>query len=380
MIKVKIKKKKNQKFFVIKNKKRQRLNMREAEAVKKRSIESLAELKTITKKGKFKLIYNISGYLTLREYMKMPITKQLFALMLSCFAEIFHAVKDVYFDDKRLLLDDRYVLVNPSSKRLCFIYVPIQEYENQVVYKDFFLKLGQNSTFDENEDTLYVRKFIHMLNNNISFSLFEFEEYINEIKTIEKQEKFCYCPKCGVQEPEGARFCSSCGCRMGERGISENLLYNPAVKPIDVAEIEITNAFDNKSTSVPTQSFSGSTTVLGQEQIEGTTVLSPEPSVSVASILRKKTNEKKTIDSNNFYIGKDKSSCGYVFYDNNAVSQRHAHIITRDNRYFLVDNNSTNKTFIDSIAIEPDSEYELLNNSEFRIADEDFIFIIEAGK
>ena len=56
----------------------------------------------------------------------------------------------------------------------------------------------------------------------------------------------------------------------------------------------------------------------------------------------------------------------------------HADIITHDGRYYIVDKNSTNKTFVDGKVIPPDTETEIFQGTKIRLADEDFTFVIES--
>ena len=51
--------------------------------------------------------------------------------------------------------------------------------------------------------------------------------------------------------------------------------------------------------------------------------------------------------------------------------------MTRGSSYYVVDRNSTNKTFVDGRVISPEAEIEIFHKTQLRFADEDFTFYIE---
>lgn len=93
-------------------------------------------------------------------------------------------------------------------------------------------------------------------------------------------------------------------------------------------------------------------------------------------LIREKTEEKISVDKPSFRIGKENSYCDYFVSDNNAISRSHADIITRDHRYFIIDHNSTNKTYVDGRVIPVEKEIEIFSGTKIRLANEDFVFYI----
>lgn len=57
---------------------------------------------------------------------------------------------------------------------------------------------------------------------------------------------------------------------------------------------------------------------------------------------------------------KSEANCDYVISDNNAISRKHATISIANGKYYVVDNSSTNGTYIDDIRIDADKSYEIL--------------------
>ncbi|MGN0316845.1 MAG: DUF6382 domain-containing protein [Lachnospira sp.] len=120
----------------------------------------------------------------------------------------------------------------------------------------------------------------------------------------------------------------------------------------------------------------GETTVLGGGGIGETTVLgasSPEVK-NTPHLIRTKNNERINLDKPVFRIGKEKSYVDYFVSDNTAVSRSHANIITRDDKYFIVDTNSTNHTYVNGGMIQSNVETALSHGTKIRLANEDFEF------
>lgn len=121
----------------------------------------------------------------------------------------------------------------------------------------------------------------------------------------------------------------------------------------------------------------GETTVLGGASCGETTVLNANSnsfSQQRPYLVRIKNETKIIIDKPVFRIGKERSYVDYFIGDNPAISRSHANILSRDNKYFIVDTNSTNHTYIDGNMLQSNNEYEIANGSKIRLGNEDFEF------
>lgn len=121
----------------------------------------------------------------------------------------------------------------------------------------------------------------------------------------------------------------------------------------------------------------GETTVLGGGAIGETTVLTAaqNPNKVIAPhLIRKKNNEKISLNKPVFRVGKERSYVDYFIGDNTAISRSHANFITRDGEYFVVDTNSTNHTFVNGTMIQSNVETVISHGDTIRLANEDFEF------
>ena len=151
-----------------------------------------------------------------------------------------------------------------------------------------------------------------------------------------------------------------------------------APKPVGAQPVAPAPAVQPRPVSQMSMNF-GETTVLGGGGIGETTVLSAVPAGDIKPVpylIRGKNNERIPVNKPVFRIGKEKSYVDYFIGDNTTISRSHANIICREDKYYIVDTNSTNHTYLNGNLLQPNSEYEIINGCKLRLANEDFEFVI----
>lgn len=118
------------------------------------------------------------------------------------------------------------------------------------------------------------------------------------------------------------------------------------------------------------------TTVLSQNMGDpnATTVLSS--SIASAYLIRTSNNERINITKPYFKLGKDANRVDYCISGNSAVSRFHASIVSKNGQYFIVDNATTNHTYVNESMIPANVETQISNGAKIRLADEKFEFKI----
>lgn len=110
------------------------------------------------------------------------------------------------------------------------------------------------------------------------------------------------------------------------------------------------------------------------EDEEGTMLLTDANKVRFPTLFRVLTEEKISINKPVFRLGKEKSYVDYFISNNNAVSRSHADIITRGKKYFILDLNSKNHTYINDQIVPVQCETELHDGDHIKLGNEEFIF------
>ncbi len=101
-------------------------------------------------------------------------------------------------------------------------------------------------------------------------------------------------------------------------------------------------------------------------------------SISTAEpyLIRVSTGERININRSNFKLGRSKKNADYFMEGNDTISKVHAYITNKANQYFIVDNASSNRTFLNGKVINPIEENRLAHESKIRLAKEEFVFYL----
>lgn len=118
-------------------------------------------------------------------------------------------------------------------------------------------------------------------------------------------------------------------------------------------------------------SGAGETTVLGAGAGE-TSVLGGATSMLTATLIRKKNGETARIAKPIFTIGKERQKVDFCVPDNTSISRTHVKILTKNGAFFVVDNNSTNYTYVNGNKIAANQEFKLNSGDKIKLADEEF--------
>lgn len=95
-----------------------------------------------------------------------------------------------------------------------------------------------------------------------------------------------------------------------------------------------------------------------------------------AYLIRLDKYEKIAINKAVFLIGKSADS-DYVIVGNNAISRNHAEIHLKNNAVYIVDKKSTNKTFVNNTAIQPEALLKISNGDKVKFANIEFVLSVE---
>lgn len=142
-----------------------------------------------------------------------------------------------------------------------------------------------------------------------------------------------------------------------KRGFSDNVIIREPVEPINKV-------------------LSEKAVISAEKESENKTVLLSSPVTKTrAAVQRVKTGEIMWMTGDELYFGQG-DSVDFRILDNQTISRIHARIVRQGSDYYLEDLNSLNHTFVDGVQIK---EPELLKSeSEFTLADEEFLFVEEA--
>lgn len=347
---MKLKSKIKDEKLIVKAKKsvNEEISFREADTLSRINARGFLRPKKTTAK---KIEYIGPSGISLSARLKSPMRKQEFYNYMAQIISIVNKVKSNNLFLNNLVLDFRYVFVNEKTQEMLFIYTPLVGNHIIVDVLGFMEGIAYSTVVSPDERENYTIKFQQFLKNLNTFDADAIYNYIiHQVPSIK----------------------------------SNNVSGFMTDKPKDYYDHYGNNNFDDEKTSIledddePTGLLNedDATGLLEEENSEETALLVENNVPNYPTLYRVLTNEKISINKPVFRIGKEKSYVDYFVSNNNTISRSHADIITRNNRYFIMDLNSKNHTYIDERMIPVKCEVEMYNGCKIRLSNEEFVFEI----
>lgn len=337
----------------------ERINEREMEVLSTKIIRGIMRPTAETDR---KLLYISPSGIRLSEYLRRGVSLNDFFLLLAQSLEVIKSVGRNSFNINNLILDTDKVFVNEYTKELHFIYQPVVSANAVCNIAGFLFDIVYSVNLGLNEDYGCINQLANYMRSLQVVSVMAMEKYILNVypqvyQQIKRQnfgkseyigngKEFYYRDNIPAYENNRADF------------------QNPPMPPREN---------DDEATSLLNEESEGTALL---DESEGTTVLDTVPVKAYPYMIRKSNYDKIEINKPVFRIGKERSYVDCFVANNNAVSRLHADIITKNDRYFIKDNNSTNKTYVNGAPVQPMTEYEIYDGDEIVLANEPFEFHI----
>lgn len=313
------------------------------ERINENELSQLARIKPcgimhVTKTKKDSVTYTCPANINLTGRLKKAVSKYDFFFMME---QIVIMVQDVYnnglnVNSVRFNMDDVYI--NEMTKEMYFIYFPIVGGQESADIVGFIENIIYTMTPVINEDTNYISRFMYYVRSFHGFNGNAIEKYISR----------------------------------EERAVV-NVLKNKAVTMQQ--QIMQQQTMQQQIMQQVMQGSMDGTTVLSDDGISVQQIQQMQPvNYHFASLTRQVTGEKIELGKPSFVLGKNPEKSDYAVADNTNISRVHAVITTRNGRYYVMDQNSTNGTFINGRIIKAGQETEILPGDCLMLANEEFIF------
>lgn len=297
------------------------INERELNSIASGSVDGLLPLDFEKRKKDSYVKSTITSMLPLRTYVTGIVSKKMFLDLIIQVIQIVKNCEKHLMNGNNLCLSLDYIFIEPRTKEIKCILWPVVNNQLACLPSAFFGRLTHDLTFNKHEDISYVEEYNQFLRTSNPFSINGFERFIYELSG--KTPANTHIPgstSFGVEKRNS-------DITSGKSGDTGNIAYDPRkyLYPI---------------------------------------------------LIRTKTGQNISVDKPRFRIGKEKQLVDFFISDNSAISRCHAEIISKYNRYFIIDQNSTNKTYINGQRILPYQEMELFHGADIKLGDEEFTFKI----
>lgn len=339
--------------------KRETVNMQDMQLFQTKLIRGL--MRPVIE-GERKITYNAPIGITLQKFLKGGISKNDFFLVFTQILEVIKKVMNNNFSMGNLLLDLNYVFINELTKEVQFIYQPIIGILSTQSIFDFLYTVLYETNFAQEQDLSEISELISEMRKMQYFSVEEIENQVAWIypevyKHVKRQRNG------QSQTLNDKQWGDTATGGTGDGWHTASTSTIEATALLGEEEEEQTALLNEADTS-------------DLLDVEGTVLLVNEPVVH-AFMIRMMNGERFEINRPVFRIGKERSYVDYFVANNNAVSRLHADVITRGGNFYIKDNNSTNRTFLNGAMIPVNIEMQIFDGDKIVLANEAFEFHIE---
>lgn len=339
----------------------------------------------IKKIGKNVLEYSGPVGITLEQRLARPISKTDFLLIIAQIGSASKWMQKQGLPWNKTVWDLSNAFYNETTREIQLIYIPtdIQNQQNSTTVA-FIESMAYSAKPETAADADAISRFIFFMRNLEFYDPSRIEEYI-----LAQDQDIAY------------RLSQYSNVKSGfitdkRRDYYEHYQNDSPANPAPVNYFPdesgtcLINEEEEQGTMVLQEEINdddddvGGTALLGADDDEAETGLLDEgfanggmrysPEVHYPTLQRVMTGETIKINKPVFRIGKERSYVDYFVSNNNAVSRSHADIITRNNRCFVVDLNSKNRTYINGSVLPVQLEVEIVSGDHLTLANEEFIF------
>lgn len=371
------------------------------------------------------LQYDVSGFATLKFYLSCLLNQgQLVELVRHCI-RIFRQMEQRYLHVERVVGSFEQIFVQMSQRTVWFAYLPVNSKGGSFSLPAFFQQLIDSAVCNTYEFTMFADQYRNFLRRPTAFSLNEFEAFIEAITAqgaqgqpqFQQQGRPAYGappvqpqpgyggrppqPNYGARPPVqpgyggqpvqptygGQQVQPGYGGQPGPQRVSgaaavrDAVMYpKPQTPPAGPAQPAGWSVPQYAPPAQPGQGQgpAGGTALLGQGQ-PGTMLLGeapppPPPPMPKGELIRQKTGERFPLQRPRMTVGRERGQVDILVADNPTVGREHAVITCRDGGFFLTDNKSMNKSYVDGVQLEPGEPYALKDGAEVKLSNEVFTF------
>ena len=332
--------------------------------------------------------------------LKTPLTKREFLFIMEQLVVAVQKLQKHSLPLHNLLMNVQYAYINTATKEVQLIYLPVMPSSNGNLIEFIESIVYSINPAPEEKDHDFVARFIYFFRMLKPFDIRKIENYIEKedrsvVNTIQKQnaglsgfmtnkQQHYYEHYGEKKRTQGEELTDL----LKEENEATSLLDEEATGLLDdeatgllseenadtSADEEATGLLDDEATGLLDDEATG---LLTDNANEDTVLLSEnQTNVRYPTLERVLTKEIISINKPVFRLGKEKSYVDYFVTNNIAVSRSHADIITRGNRFFVVDLNSKNHAYINGRVLPVHCEIEINNGDSLKLGNEEFIFHI----
>lgn len=307
--------------------------------------------------------------ISLFERLRKPVTKRDFLFIMEQIVVAAQKIQKNGLLLAKLVLDIHYIYINEHTKEMQFLYVPTMGETANGGIKALMETVIYSSVPVAEKDTDYISRFAYFLKSQRGFDLSAIENHIAKedksiVATIRKQNA----GQSGFMTSKQRDYYDHHDQIQDGQDDATGLLDND--EATGLLEDDATGLLDDEQTGLLTDSFEEGTALLDENTVV-------QPISTPPNLVRKQTGETISLNRPVFRLGKEGGPADYAVANNKYISRNHADIITRGDRYYVVDLNSMNHTYVNGQMLPAQCETELHDGDCLLLGNEEFTFQLE---
>ncbi len=313
------------------------------------------------------------GLVPVKQYFDCPVTKKMFLDFVYRIARVILDCQKNMINANNLDLQSDRIFIDPQSKAVMCVYWPVVNNQNSRQPHLYLKQLTSQFCFYPDEDQSYLDTYYSFFNGIDPFSVKNFEKML--LRLMGKEDTG-HPASSGEQAVDPSQ----------SRKATSQLEYDPFAQLDQRAAAERKPPKPEQCVCACCGQINAMTAnfcdrcgaKLVKYPVHPGSEASAAASRSFPALVRIKTGAVSLIGKPVFKLGSDPKTCDLVVDNNYFISRNHADILCKNNRYYIIDRNSTNKTFVDGNIIPAQVEIEIASGSKIHLADEGFTFVLKS--
>ena len=298
------------------------------------------------------IIYSGAVGIPLSQFLVHPINKDQFYIIIAHLLEAYKTIMCVNLNPAMISLDPDNIIITESTGQIHLVYQPI--IYSQTPNQGFMRCFGQICSmlkYASPQDPVSIGMFSSFIKGLPVFSVSEIEKFILE----SSPGTYNFVQRMPFNDPMAA---------------PSSAVQKAPAEP----EVPQYSEFAPRKDVSDAKDYSSEETILPSPPVaEPEPEIVPEP-VQPAKLVRRSTGESVVIDKDTFVIGKERARVNFCVTENKTVSRVHATILRKTDGYYITDNDSTNKTYINGTQIPALTEIKLVSGDVLKLSNEEFDF------
>lgn len=299
-----------------------------------------------------------SGF-TLFSYLENKISLSKFLKLINGFLNIIEYLIQNNLSCGCLVKQFKNIFVDEVTLQTKMIYVPFENAKSVDDTIPFFKKILRLTKLENNDDYIVIQEFISFLDTQNDFDIFEIKRYINNLESHLLKDN-----SSNFDDDFTDIMSSSANSEYGEDDYTTSMMLESDFDKEDDRTYIMDDDPDLIEDDSDIDFFSRQSSSVAQNYTINTPILK-----------RLSTSENIYVNKPIFRVGKDRNIVD-LYVNNPAISRSHADIIMKNNKFYIVDLKSKNKTYVNGEVLIPNQEKEIFNDDLLTLANEEFVFKI----